>query len=63
HLYYLGRKAWTAMDDPGQARLATPGDRPLYIVAPLHRLDEVSERYPSREIRREGGFVLLERVW
>ncbi len=63
HLYYLGRKAWTAMDDPGQARLATPGDRPLYIVAPLHRLDEVGERYPSREIRREGGFVLLERVW
>ncbi len=63
HLYYLGRKAWTAMDEPGQARLATPGDRPLYLVTPVHRLDEVSARYPSRELRRDGGFVLLERVW
>jgi len=63
HLYYLGRKAWTAMDQSGQTRLAEQGDRPLYIVAPVHRLEEVRERYPSEEIRRDGGFVLLLRRW
>lgn len=63
HLYYLGRRAWTAMDEPGRARLAEPGERPLYIVAPVHRLEEVRRRYPAEELRREGGFVLLRRSW
>jgi len=62
HLYYLGRMAWTAMDPQGRARLASRDDRPLYIVAPVHRLEEVKSRYPSKEIRRDGGFVLLRRI-
>jgi branched-subunit amino acid transport protein len=63
HLYYLERKAWTAMDEQGRTRLVTQGERPLFIVGPVHRLDEIHERYPSEEIRRDGGFVLLRRCW
>ncbi|MDP6669666.1 MAG: glycosyltransferase family 39 protein [Candidatus Krumholzibacteria bacterium] len=61
HLYTMGRRAWSDRSAEGRERLMTATDRPLYIVTPLHRTEEIQRQYPSRILRREGGFVLLLR--